>query len=104
MIARLLLPLVLGFAAASAQSPQGPWTVPVLVLRYFPLTSDRESIDQTVTGNVGGSLAEMQVKCERMTRETAAALEEGSRFRAYKNPAAQPSVRYEILETIDYLE
>ena len=31
-------------------------------------------------------------------------LEEGSRFRAYKNSAAAPSLRYVVIDTIDYLE
>jgi len=92
------------FARGNEAAPAGPWTVPVLVLRYFPLTTDGQSIDRAVTGNVGGSLVAMKAKCDRMTRETAAALEEGSRFRAYKNPHAKPSVRYQIVETIDYLE
>ena len=76
----------------------------MLVLRYFPLTADGQNIDQSVTGNVGGPLTEMKAKCDRMTRETAAALEEGSRFRAYKNPDAKPSLRYEIIDTFDYHE
>src|SRR5688500_11569288 len=99
-----LLLAVTPFALRGESAPAGPWTVPVLVLRYFPVTADGQNIDELVTGNVGGSLAAMKEKCDRMTQETAAALEEGSRFRAYKNPEAKPSLKYEILETIDYLE
>lgn len=85
-------------------APAGPWTVPVLVLRYFPVTAGGDEIDRAVTGNVGGSLEKMREKCERMTHEAATALEQGSRFRAYTNAAAPASLRYEIVDTIDYLE
>jgi hypothetical protein len=81
-----------------------PWKVPVLVLRYFPVTADGKQIDIGVTSNVDATLAEIKAKCDRMTREAASALMEGSRFRAYKNEQARPSLEYEVLETIDYLE
>jgi hypothetical protein len=85
-------------------APQGPWTVPVLVLRYFPVTADGKNIDIKVTSNVGAPLEQIKAKCDRMTREAAAALEEGSRFRAYNNPQAPPSVRHVIVDVKDYLE
>lgn len=82
----------------------GPWKVPVLEIRYFPVTADGANIDAAVTSNVGGSLADMRRKCDRVTKEVVSALEEGSRFRAYKNPDAKPSLDYEIIDTLEYLE
>ncbi|MBL8867655.1 MAG: hypothetical protein JNK93_19025 [Planctomycetia bacterium] len=80
------------------------WTVPVLVLRYFPVTADQKTIDINVTSNVGAPLKEIQAKCDRMTAEAIDALQEGSRFRAYKDPKAVPSLKYIIVDSIDYLE
>ena len=83
---------------------QGPWTIPVLEIRYFPLTTDGKNIDIAVTSNVGAPLSVIRDKCDTLTKEVAGALEEGSRFRAYKNPGAKPSLKYEIIETIEFLE
>ena len=65
--------LWLGASGAGAQSdppiqdePKAEWTVPVLVLRYFPVTADRETIDIAVTANVGaiGRRSVSIPKCE----------------------------------------
>src|SRR6516162_7810476 len=77
----------------------GPWTIPVLVIRYFPLAADRQTIDINVTSNVGAPLRLIRTKCDRMTRDVVKALQEGSRFHAYKDPKASPSLKYVILNT-----
>jgi hypothetical protein len=88
------------------QRSAAKWAVPVLVIRYFPTTNRGRDLDLKVTEGPAaeGLLAKMKEKCTRMTTETARALEEGSRFRAYRHPYAPPSLRYEIVETIDVLE
>jgi hypothetical protein len=91
-------------ATTKGTSISKKWTVPVLVLRYFPVTRDRSRIDISVTSNVDAPLREIQLKCERMTREVAEALQEGSRFRAYKNPRVPASLKYVVVRSIDYLE
>ncbi len=83
---------------------EGPWVVPVLEVRYFPLTADGKRIDVKVTHNVGGPLKDIVAKCDRMTREAAQALEEGSRFRAYRNPRAAPSLKYVVVGRKTYFE
>jgi hypothetical protein len=45
------------------------WTIPVLVLRYFPVTADKKKIDIAVTSNVDAPLKVIQAKCDRITRE-----------------------------------
>ena len=97
----LLLPAPLAFAGKESKAP---WTIPVLVLKYFPITEDGKSIDSKVTSNVGGPLDAMRKKTDAMTREVIEALEEGSRFRAYRNADAKPSLKYEVVDTIEYLE
>jgi hypothetical protein len=76
--------------------------IPVLVIKYFPVKGDR--IDQQVTGDWGAPLEETRQKTERITKELIAALEEGSRYHGYKDPAAKPSLAYKILGTVEYLE
>jgi len=92
-------------AACSAAEPYGPklpMQIPVLVIKYFPVKGDR--IDQQVTGDWGAPLKETREKTERITKELIAALEEGSRYHGYKDPAAKPSLAYKILGTVEYLE
>lgn len=89
---------------ADGPETKAPWTIPVLVLKYFPLTPDGKEIDKKITNNVGGPLDAMRRKVDAMTRETITALEEGSRFRAYTNPKAEPSLKYAIVDTLEYLE
>src|SRR5688572_16195248 len=90
--------------ARAQQAAEGPWVVPVLEIRYFPVTADGKKIDIAVTSNVGAPVERIREKCDRMTREAIAALEEGSRFRAYNNPGAKASIKYEVLATKEYLE
>jgi len=91
-------------AMGAEESVAGPWTVPILEIRYFPVTADGTKIDINVTSNVGAPLETIRKKCDRMTREAMAALEEGSRFRAYNNAAAKASIKFEVLATKEYLE
>jgi tetratricopeptide (TPR) repeat protein len=80
------------------------WKIPVLVLRYFPVTDDKRTIDIKVTSNVSSPLEEIRKKCDRVTAELIEALQQGSGFRAYKNPQAPPSLQSVIVDTKDYLE
>jgi hypothetical protein len=79
-----------------------PFHVPTLIVRYFPVKGDQ--IDRSITGDVGGSLRDLRAHTERTTQQVIEALHQGSRYHAYKNPAAPPSLRYTIEGTIEYLE
>lgn len=87
---------------AEPAAPDLPMRVPVLVIRYFPVKGDL--VDRAVTGDWGAPLAETRAKTERLTREVIAALEEGSRYHGYSNPAARPSLDYGVVETLEFLE
>jgi hypothetical protein len=82
--------------------PAWGWTIPTLVIRYFPPKDGR--IDRAVTGDVDAPLEAIRRHTEETTRRVIEALESGSRYHGYKNPAAQPSLRYQIVDTIEYLE
>jgi hypothetical protein len=80
--------LACGFAASGAAcwaaepyEPKLPMKIPVLVI-----------------------LKETRQKTERITKELIAALQEGSRYHGYKDPAAQPSLAYQVVGTVEHLE
>lgn len=93
-------------APAAVDPLAGPWTVKVLVLRYFPTLPNGIAMDTQVTGPLpeGDDLQGLRNRVTRMTLDTRAILENGSRFRGYRDPFAKPSVRYEVVATIDRLE
>lgn len=91
-----------GLVFAADTPPALPYEVPVLVVSYFPVKGDR--IDVGVTGDWGEGLAETRQKTKRQTEEVLQALQEGSRYHGYKVPAAQPSLRYRVVDSLEYLE
>lgn len=76
-------------------------SVDVFVVSYFPTHGDQ--IDRTVTGDVGGPYADLKARTERLTREAASALEQGSRFRGYKLPSL-PALRYNVVGSLEIRE
>jgi hypothetical protein len=102
----LLIPTLAAVAAEPAKAPAADalYTIPVLEIRYFPLTADGKKVDIAVTSNVDAPLEKVRAKVDRMTKQAAEALTEGSRFRAYNNPQARPSLQYKIIHDIEHLE
>ncbi len=86
--------------AAAEGAP--PFSIPVLVVRYFPVKD--ENIDISVTGDVGDPVDVVRGKTEKLTGEIVAALEEGSRCRGFRDAAATPKLKYTIVDTIECLE
>ncbi len=82
--------------------PIDGWAIPTLVVSYFPLRG--RNIDMRVTGDVGAPLESLRRHTATTTETVARALETGSMYHGYKDPAAQPSLRYEIIDTIEVLE
>jgi len=80
----------------------GPMEIPVLMISYYPLKGDQ--IDRAKTGDVGGSYAELKAKCDKNTSMAMAALEEGSRFRGYKDYLAKPSLDYKVVGSYEFHE
>jgi hypothetical protein len=79
-----------------------PMEVPIVIVKYFPVDGDK--IDIKVTGDWGDSLAATREKTERITRQTIAALEEGSRYHGYKDPGAKPSLKYTVLAVREFMQ
>lgn len=79
-----------------------PIEIPIVIVKYFPLDGDK--IDINVTGDWGDLLSATREKTERITRQTTAALEEGSRYHGYKDKNAKPSLKYKILDVKEFLQ
>lgn len=88
-----------GFAS---EKPAPAFSIPVLVLHYFP--TNGTNIDRTQTGDWGESLEFTRAKTKRQTQELVRALEEGSRYRAYVDSNAAPRLDYEILGSLEFCE
>jgi len=86
---------------ASATVP-GPFVIPILVIHYFP--TNGTNLDIHVTGDVGGSLEAIRQKTKHQTQEAIAALEEGSRYRAFVNSNATAALKYQVVGSLEFLE
>ena len=93
-----------GFAPLLKAGETAPdkFIIPVLVIHYFP--TNGTNLDLGVTGDVGGSLEAIREKTQRQTREAIAALEEGSRCRAFLYTNVPPSVKYQVVGSREFLE
>ena len=78
------------------------FTIPVLVIRYFPVKNGR--VDVKVTSEVNAPLEDIRRHTVQTTERVIQALETGSTYHGYKDPTAQPSLRYQIVDTIEFLE
>jgi hypothetical protein len=87
--------------AGAREAIPAQFVIPILVIHYFP--TNGPNLDLRVTGDVGGSLQAIREKTRRQTREAIAALEEGSRCRAFLNSNAAPTLRYQVIGSREFL-
>ena len=78
------------------------WAIPTLVISYFPLRNGR--IDRSVTGDVDVPLDAIRRHTSSTTRQVVRALGEGSTYHGYKDPAARPSLHYQLVDMLEFLE
>ncbi|MCX5758074.1 MAG: hypothetical protein NTU83_06140 [Candidatus Hydrogenedentes bacterium] len=71
-------------------------------MKYFPVKDGQ--VDVAVTGDVDGPLKVIREKTVDVTGQIIGALEAGSRYHGYKNPAAKPSLKYTVVDTLEFLE
>jgi hypothetical protein len=83
------------------------WEVPVVIIRYLP-TADGVNLDVTKAPNYWSlgevSLADLKGKIDEIDLRVKYGLEEGSRFRGYKDPDADPSLGYRVVANITVYE
>ena len=85
-----------------AAVPAAAMEIPVLLIHYFPLKNGR--VDRSVTGDIEGPLEQIRRYCAQSTQRIIEALETGSTYHGYKDPAAQPSLHYHILDSLEFQE
>lgn len=75
--------------------------IPVVVIRYLP-TTDGKNIDvskATDYGNLGNiSVEDMKTRINNFDKNVKFALEEGSKFRGYKNPGTTSFLGYKVVK------
>lgn len=76
----------------------------VLVLKYFPLTPDKNNIDISVTGDVEESYSTIWQKTTDLTNNLKTVLEKSSTYLGYKDSNAKPALTYTILDIKRYEE
>jgi hypothetical protein len=80
--------------------PRAEWTVPVVVIRFIPKSKDGTFLDRTKAPSFRSLKPVLFNKIrERLDGDlikTRFYRQEGTRFRAYKNPEAPPSITYQV--------
>ncbi|HAJ38282.1 MAG TPA: hypothetical protein DCL15_21635 [Chloroflexi bacterium] len=89
-------------AIDATQLTSAQFEIPVLLVHYFPTKGNL--IDRSVTGDVAAPLDVIRTHTRTTTAQVIAALEQGSRFRAYQRPAATPSLHYTVVGSLEFLE
>jgi hypothetical protein len=80
----------------------GPFEMPIVVVEFFPMKDGK--IDPDISREFHGTLDEARAHTDSITKDVITALEQGSRYHAYKNPDAKPSLVYKVLKTYEFLE
>ena len=88
-------------------APGHLYEIPVVIMRFLP-TVDGENLDVAKVPDYWSlgeiSLADMIDRIDAFDKRIKFMLEEGSRFRGYKDPAAPPSLGYRVVEYITVYE
>ncbi|MBD3410787.1 MAG: hypothetical protein GF419_11340 [Ignavibacteriales bacterium] len=79
----------------STPAPNALYEIPVLMISYLP-TEDGETMIKEECGT-DMPVADMKKKIDSMAIRAKFMLEEGSKFRGYKNPDARPSIGYRVV-------
>lgn len=77
-------------SASAANSAQPPRAIDVIELEYYPLTADKQNIDQTVTVETGEPYGEIKQRVRDLSAGLETALEDGSKYRGYADKTAVP--------------
>jgi hypothetical protein len=90
-------------------APNASVVIPIVLINFIP-TSDGVTVDASVTGPSGtsewtpGAVTTLQEWISTITSRAKFMLEEGSRYRGYKNPASLPHVGYRVVAIYNYYE
>jgi hypothetical protein len=80
----------------------GGYAMNVLVLKYFPLTSNKNNINKSVTGDVGDSYAAVRQRTINITKNLIADIPKATKYLGYKNASAPASLSYKVVATKEH--
>ena len=80
-----------------------PVSVPILELKYFPLQISSSNLDGEITGT-NESITTMRSRVSNLSNSTLAGMEEGTKYKGYKNSAAKPYLDFSIQESKEFLK
>ena len=96
--------LILNFSTEFlAAAEEQPFVIPVLIVKYFPVDSNNMI---TVEGKWGAvlRLSDARRRTDYVTDEVIKVLEEGSRYKGFENANAPKSLKYVIVDKLEFLE
>lgn len=79
----------------SVPASQCLWEIPVVIIQFLP-TSDGINIDPAIA-DWSSSIVDLKTRISDFNKRVKFMLEEGSRFRGYKNTNAPPSLGYRVV-------
>ncbi len=82
--------------------PADAYIIPVLVINYFPVKNGW--VDRDVTGDVSAPLEAIRRHTIQTAQQVIHTMETGSIYHGYKEPDAEPGLRYQIVETLEFLD
>jgi len=82
--------------------PDDVFRVPVLVVSYFPAVDG--VVRRSVTGDIEAPIDVLRQHTIETTRRVVEALELGSVYRGYRDVAAQPALRYDVVHSVEFIE
>ncbi len=89
---------------ATSNDTDTSYQMNVLVLKYFPRTSDGQNIDISVTGDIGEPYDEIRQKTIDITQNLVQDLEKATTYLGYKGENNLPALHYSIVDTKEYTE
>ena len=89
-------------ASKAADTTDTSYNMGVLVIKYFPLTSDGQNIDINVTGDVGEPYNTIRQRTVDITNQLKIYLGNATRYLGYKDSTVQPALSYQITDTKEY--
>lgn len=76
----------------------------VLVIKYFPLTSNGQNIDSAVTGDVGDSYQVIRQKTTDITNNLLSLIPKSSKYLGYSNQDSQPALNLILNDVKEYTQ
>jgi hypothetical protein len=96
-------------AALASEMPGATYSMPVVMINVIP-TQDGLTVDSSVTGSSGtsewspGSVEQLQAWIITYTTRAKFMLEEGSKFRGYKQPGTAPQLGYRVVAIYNFYQ